>query len=443
MSRISCILYPPTVDYDYLLQRPQQLMKSFSGLQIPSYYMNINLFNSPKGIKQINPYFYLFNQVDIKPYLKNIKPVIYFTLPDHINSINQYNPSLVVFDSVDEPSEEFEPWSHHYHRAVQLADVVLATSDKLYKMAANVNPNTHLVPNGCDYDYFSRASYKDMAIPEDMKNIKGPVIGFMGAIATWCDLRLVDRLAVNFPHCSIVMIGPFYNVTAVPQRPNIYWLGLKSYQQLAAYVQKFDVGIIPFRISSMVESINPIKMWEYMASGIPIVTTAIPEARKYHDLVLCSENEEEFMQNIKLALNNDSSERKNQRMALAQQNSWIIRAQQIVQIIEDRLIEKGGSTVPRLELIPEGIPYQLPPQVLRDYPAYVNILTSSRQLTVSRGTSFRYSANSGNKNIRLVQPESTSFSGGSPKRHLNIVGRAAFKYKTERSSRAGAVNRNE
>ncbi|PKM77855.1 MAG: hypothetical protein CVU90_05245 [Firmicutes bacterium HGW-Firmicutes-15] len=342
MSRISCILCPPSLDFYYMFQRPHQLMQSFSELQIRSYFMNRPyLFHPEAGIKQLNPYFYILNQMDIRPYLNDVRPVIYFTSPDEIERLDQYNPALVVFDSVDEPSGEFASWNKNYRRALRRADVVLASSENLYKMALGVNPNTHLVPNACDYDFFCQAVPKNLSIPKDMQDIHGPIIAYSGAIATWCDLQLVERLADSFSHCSIVMIGPLYNVSQVPSRPNIHWLGMKPYQQLPSYFQQFDVGIIPFKISSMVEAVNPIKMWEYLAAGIPVVTTAIPEAGKYSGLVLFSENEQAFMDNVKAALYHDNPAIKLQRMDLARNNSWTARARQIIAIMEENLARKG------------------------------------------------------------------------------------------------------
>jgi len=351
LSRISCILCPPSIDFYYMFQRPHQLMKSFSELQIPSYFLNRPyLFHPEAGIEQLNPYFYIFNQIDINPYLNGIQPVIYFSSPDDIETIDRYDPSLVVFDSVDEPSGEFASWEKNYYRALQSADVVLAASDRLYTQAASVNSNTHLVPNACDYDFYYQAANKNLPIPKDMQNIRGPVIGYSGAIATWCDLELVERLAENLPHCNIVLVGPLYNISQIPSHQNLHWLGIKPYQQLPRYFQQFDVGIIPFKISSMIEAVNPIKMWEYMASGIPVVTTAIPEAEKYPGLVLFSENEESFMENVKSALYDDNSAQRMQRMDLARQNSWTARARQIIAIIEENLARKGVDSQQNLPI---------------------------------------------------------------------------------------------
>ena len=384
MSLLGPIVYPPTIDYDYLLQRPQQLLKSLSQLEIPSLFFNCNIFFRPKGIRKISPLFYVLNDVNIKAHLAKVRPIVYFTLPEHVNIVNEYNPSLVIFDSIDEPSEEFSSWHTYYHTALKRADIVLATSEKLYRTALTFNSETHLVPNGCDFHFFNQASKKNLRIPEDIRSIKKPIIGFIGAVATWVDFGLIDRLARTFPNCSIVMIGPYLGTKKLPAHPNLHWLGGKPYQQLIAYAQLFDVGIIPFRTSSMTEAVNPIKMWEYMATGMPVVTTAIPEARKYSHLLLYSENEEQFMENIKNALYNDTVQKREQRMALAMQNSWTRRAEQIKGIIERKLglqsnVLRGAAGSSLKGLI----------QMLDKTPQYIGNVGSVRSIRIS-GPAFRY-----------------------------------------------------
>lgn len=340
MSNISCILYPPTLDYYYLVQRPQQLMKKFSELDVPVYYINNPSPQSGvfKGIERVNENFYLFNNVDPLPFLKNLNPVVYYTSAAQTDMIRRYNPSLVVFDSVDEPSEEFEGWRPYYDKAVRSADVVLATSDKLFELASAINPNVYLVPNGCDYEYFSNFIH---GRPAEIADLPGPIIGYIGVVATWVDVDLIAKVADSYPDYSVVVVGPLYNVSDVPRRPNLHWVGFKPYEQLAAYVQSFSVGLVPFKATSMTEAVNPIKMWEYMAAGIPIVTTNMPEAKKYRDVVLASENHEEFIDNIYRALFEDPPENRAKRMALAQQNSWKVRAEQILAIIREKLAQKG------------------------------------------------------------------------------------------------------
>jgi len=342
MSDIACILYPPTLDYHYLVQRPQHLMKNFSLQGISCMFMNMpGIYHRDyRGIEEINPQLYIFHEVDPAPYVNGIRPVVYYSATAQVDKIARYNPSLLVFDSVDEPSDEFAAWRPYYYRAVAGADVVLCTSEKLYHMARAINPNVYLVPNGCDYEHFSRAARGELARPYDLKHIEGPIIGYIGVIATWCDLELIEQLARAYPHCQLVMVGPLYNVGRVPQRSNLHWLGFKAYDQLPAYAQAFDVGIIPFRQTNMTESVNPIKMWEYMAAGLPVVTTALPEASKYRDIIYYSTDHASFIDNVGEAIEHDTLEGRIRRLSLAGENSWAARAQEVTRIMEYHLAIK-------------------------------------------------------------------------------------------------------
>ncbi len=357
MSKIGCIVYPPTLDYHYLVQRPQHLMKNFSLQGIPALFMNLpGIFQRDfRGIEEINPQLFVFHEVDPSPYLQGIMPVVYYSATAQVDKVGRYDPSLLVFDSVDEPSDEFSAWQPYYHRAVATADVVLCTSEKLYHMARAINPHVYLVPNGCDYEHFSRAARQELPPPYEMKKLKGPIVGYIGVIATWCDLELIDRLAQAYPSYNLAMVGPLYNVGRVPQRPNLHWLGFKSYDLLPAYAQCFDVGIIPFRRSNMTESVNPIKMWEYMAAGLPVVTTDLPEAKRFQDVIHYSKNQTTFIENVRRAVENDSWQQQSQRLALARQNSWAERAREVTRIMEYHLAMKypdRGALSPQPQISP-------------------------------------------------------------------------------------------
>lgn len=357
MSKIGCIVYPPTLDYHYLVQRPQHLMKNFSLQGISCLFMNMpGIYQRDfRGIEEINPHLFVFHEVDSLPYLQGIRPVVYYSATAQVDKVGRYDPALLVFDSVDEPSDEFSAWQPYYHRAVATADVVLCTSEKLYHMARAINPHTYLVPNGCDYEHFSRAARGELQQPYELKKLEGPIIGYIGVIATWCDLELIDRLAWTYPSYNLVMVGPLYNVGKVPQRPNLHWLGFRGYDYLPAYAQSFDVGIVPFRRSSMTESVNPIKMWEYLAAGLPVVTTALPEAEHYRDVIHYSEDPISFIENVRRAVENDSVHERAKRMALARQNSWSARSEEITRIIEHHLAMKHPdylASAPRPSILP-------------------------------------------------------------------------------------------
>jgi len=305
------------------------------------FYMNPGLHTSRKrGINRISNNLTVLNSVDPRG-LINGRPVFYFSSPNHVDLIPRYNPSLVVFDCLDEPSEEFENLAPYLRRALTAADLVIASSQKLYNDCISINSNTILIPNGCDFNHFAQAQNRTLPVPAELSSMQSPIIGYHGAIASWLNFNLITRLADSFPHGNVLMLGPMYNVTSVPRRSNLHWLGFKEFNTLPNYTQMFDAGIIPFRISSMTEAVNPIKMWEYMAAGIPVVTSALPEARAVEG-VYFSHNDDEFIANVRQAINENNWHLKSARIAQARENTWLARAQKILGAMEKTLSKVPG-----------------------------------------------------------------------------------------------------
>ncbi len=357
MTAIPGIIYPPTLDFDYLVQRPQQLLKNISQLGVTIYFLNRPAYHHGlyQGIERYNQHLFLFHHTELS-YPVTTRPVVYYSNPSQVDLIYSYNPCLIVFDSLDEPVGEFSPWQPYYQRAVSSADLVLAASDKLYARAQAINPHTILLPNGCDYDYFKKARSNEFA-PPDLPQLGKAVIGYMGAVASWCDLELLDKLAQVFSDCSLLIIGPLYNARNIPLHPNIHWLGYKSYEELIYYASYFDVGIIPFKQNDMTAAVNPIKMWEYMAMGIPVVATALTETQKYSEELYYSPQRQDFINNVRRALKQETLEKCERRMSLAQENSWMARAKVMLEVIQERLREKGVKVQETLPIPASATPY--------------------------------------------------------------------------------------
>lgn len=317
-------------------------MQCFGEMEIPSIFLNMPSYGKdhPRRISQVGSHLVVVDGFNPRAFLSQIHPVVYYSSPAQVDLVKEYHPSLVVYDSVDEPSEEFVSWKPYYRRAVTQADMVLAASEKLYLSALELNPRTYLIPNGCDFHYFSKAAQGFFPVPAELKAMKGPIIGYIGVMASWCDFELVTEISKAFPQAHIVLIGPLYNVSRVPQAHNIHWLGFKPYQELAAYLQCFRAAIIPFQITSMTRAVNPIKMWEYLAAGVPVVTTALPEAQVCSSEILISYDRMQFIQNLQIVLHEDPPGLKERRLELARRNSWMKRARQVVDLISDRLLER-------------------------------------------------------------------------------------------------------
>jgi glycosyltransferase involved in cell wall biosynthesis len=159
------------------------------------------------------------------------------------------------------------------------ADVVIVSAAKLYQSKSPHNRNTFLVRHGVDYDHFRKALDPATQAPDEIVHLSRPIIGYFGLIADdWVDIPLLVRVAKSFSHGSLVMLGKVTaDVTALRALPNVHLLGRKPYESLPAYCRGFDVAIIPFPISEVTLNSNPLKAREYLAAGLPVVSTDIPE----------------------------------------------------------------------------------------------------------------------------------------------------------------------
>ncbi|MBV8606553.1 MAG: glycosyltransferase [Singulisphaera sp.] len=164
-------------------------------------------------------------------------------------------------------------------RLLRRADAVFVSSDRLYRSKAAANPRTFLVRHGVDYDHFRRALAPETRVPEEIARLPRPIIGYFGLIAEdWVDVDLLVRVAERFPEASLVMLGKVtMDVSRLAARPNVHLLGRRPYAGLPAYSKGFDVALIPFPISEVTLNANPLKAREYLAAGLPVVSTAIPE----------------------------------------------------------------------------------------------------------------------------------------------------------------------
>jgi glycosyltransferase involved in cell wall biosynthesis len=159
------------------------------------------------------------------------------------------------------------------------ADLVIASSTSLYESKVRKNSRTVLVRHGVTYEHFRRALDRDTVIPEEVARLPRPILGFCGHVAAdWVDFNLLRHVAESFPGGSVVLVGQIdADVSDLRKLPNVHFIGRKLYETVPAYCKGFDVALIPFRISDLTLSCNPLKSREYLAAGLPVVSTPIPE----------------------------------------------------------------------------------------------------------------------------------------------------------------------
>jgi len=322
-------LYPPSVDWDFMFQRPHQLMTSFANIGHTSYFVNTKPMSEIEEIKEnlfLIPQTTYYEEMDFD--------VLFYSYPPiGITMLNITDPKFTIFDSVDEPTDGvFSFWNANnaYYESLERADLVLATADSLYERAKEYNDNVILCPNACDFSYFDTPQPQ----PSEILGFTKPIILYSGAIASWVDIDLIVKCAQAMPEYEFVCIGAEFNDTFPKKVPaNLHFYGHKPYNQVAGFIQSATACIIPFKAGDPeVEACNPIKMWEYFACGKPVISTAMPETNRKG--VYWSETEEIFMENIHRAVEKDCTAWKNYRKYIAKENSWDMRASQIVEEIK-------------------------------------------------------------------------------------------------------------
>lgn len=203
-----------------------------------------------------------------------------------------------VFEGVaTQAMEEIE------RRLLRRADLVICSASRLYDRKKLDNPRTVLVRHGVDYANFHKATLPETVIPEEVRNLPKPVIGYFGLMGKdWIDIDLMVHVAKHFSHGSMVLLGKVTtDVSRLTALPNVHLLGRKEFKELPAYSKAFDVAILPFPISEVTLHANPLKVREYLAAGLPVVSTPIPEVEV---LGLCriAGEKEAFVKELEAAL---------------------------------------------------------------------------------------------------------------------------------------------
>ena len=220
-------------------------------------------------------------------------------------------------------------------RTMAASDVVFTTSEQLYEGRKDRHPNVHLIQHGVDFEHFAGAvSLPEDAIPEDLKPIPRPIFGYMGLISEWVDLDVVGRAARARPEWSFVLLGEARcDLDAVASLSNVHRLGGKPYEQLPTYCRGFDVGLIPFRMNRLIRAVNPIKLREYLAAGLPVVSSPMTEVLRYAPAVQTAQSPAEFIAACERALAIAGDGCGHLRQDLVRSESWASRVETMSEII--------------------------------------------------------------------------------------------------------------
>lgn len=219
-------------------------------------------------------------------------------------------------------------------------DVVIATARYLTETKVPGTGRVHYLPQGVNYEHFATPQPE----PAELHGLPRPRIGFAGGLSANCDLELIRRSAEAFPGGSVILVGSVTtDLGPLAGCRNIHVLGPRSYAALPAYVQAFDVGIIPYVLNEHIRAVDPLKLLEYLAAGLPVVSTLIPEVTKYGEAIWIGDGAEAFVQSLVTALAADRAEVCARGQALAAQHSWERRADELLGILADTVERRATA----------------------------------------------------------------------------------------------------
>ena len=241
-----------------------------------------------------------------------------------------------------------------YRCAAALERAVLAKVDAVFSVSRQLQearrPRTgesHFLPQGVDLDHFQGGT-PDADDP--LAGMPRPIIGFHGLLSEWIDVDLMVRCANAYPSMTFVVIGRCdVDPTALAACPNVRMLGPVPYRDLPGYIRGFDVGLIPFRVNQLTVASNPLKLIEYLALGVPVVSTDLPEVRRFQPHVTIGEDPDMFIAALAGAVGHTSEAARSARRQIAEQYSWRSVTEGMCAVIERVDAAKHGSTGPHNE----------------------------------------------------------------------------------------------
>lgn len=348
--------------WDFVFQRPQQLMSrcarerrvffveepvfegdhaelklrtSAQGVQVAVPFIPAGLTEEDAGRAQKKLLAELFTQQNINDY------ALWYYTPLALTWTDTLAPLATVYDCMDELSA-FQGASPALLRCEQellaRADLVFTGGQSLYEAKQARHPHVHAFPSSVDVLHFAQAR-QGLPDPIDQAAIAHPRLGFFGVIDERLDLALLREVAALHPDWQWVIIGPVVKIdhAALPQAPNIHYLGGKSYDDLPAYLAHWDAALLLFARTEATRFISPTKTPEYLAAGKPVVSTSIRDVvRPYgdQDLVRIADTPEAFVAACALALAEDNTNRQARADTFLSQTSWDKTWRQMADLLE-------------------------------------------------------------------------------------------------------------
>lgn len=306
MSEFSIVhMHAPGIIFDVMVQRPQQLFMALSLLDVKCFFLEDTpgnqqtMFNKNLVISSCEA------DVDFSGM------IVYTYFASNYAHLRNNKPQWLIYDVLDAPEIHNCPnYLKNHTDMLVAADMIITCSQLLYEKYHNEFPEKIIkyIPNAATPSDWIHANGSK---PPDFPCYMDKTIGYYGSLAEWFDFSLFDKLCVNFPACQLLLIGPCHEThpeykqlsALLDKHVNLFYLGLKKYDELVNYAHYFDVGIIPHvDTHKATQASSKVKLYEYMNLGIPIVSTDIPDCRQYQSAQI-AKSHDEFLALVERSLN--------------------------------------------------------------------------------------------------------------------------------------------
>ncbi len=275
------------------------------------------------------------------------KYILWVGTPTAASFLDIFDPSLIIYNPVDRYSEfsfvdSAKIVDYEKHIASR-ADAIICTSDAIKKDLEPYNSNCFTVTHGVDVNHFHSA-LNNSSIPDDMRNIPGPIIGYFGGLSERVNWELLNDVAIRYKDANMVLIGKkipgIKEMEQLKRKSNVHFLGYRDYKVLPDYLKQFTVCLIPYVVNDLLLAVDPIKLREYLAVGKPVVSVDLPEVRKLQDVLYIGKNNDDFVEKIGRAIKENNPSLTEERIRAAWRSDWGVKIEEIASIVDDTIARK-------------------------------------------------------------------------------------------------------
>jgi len=298
-------------------------------------------FQGNTFVNFINKYSVILN-IRLFKKLLGFKDIITWTTVPNISDVaGKLRESLIIYNCTDDyslwPGGNRDLILSQENNLLKKTDFVLASSESLVDHCKKINPNTYLYPHAVDLKHFSKSTRDH--IPHELKPVPHPIIGFFGLLYEKINFNLIVKIARSYPDTSIVLIGKQgIDLSYLKNEKNIVLLGPVQFDELPSYAVHFDVGLMPYVLDDEIKKSAPLKLKEYLALGLPVVSVEVKDVKSYADFVYIARNNNDFIAKVRQALSEKNPDLRKARREAVKGETWEKR----VESLEDILLNKYG-----------------------------------------------------------------------------------------------------